>query len=242
MVGRLAGVLGACLMVFTLAAPEVQAQEQVRRKFKDKIHVVQKKPVLQKKRLEIAPRFGLSFNDPLYRSFKVGANLNYHIAERFFIGGTVDWYNFGGALGGTTDTYEQVISQTSTAPDTPVPLWSAGAELGVVPIFGKFSLFNNRLGFYDIGLTAGGVYANSQSIALPIASGGPGGTVSVFTHLFLNEWVSVNFEIRDTIYTASLQGADSRALSHAVTVSGGLGFFFPKRFKYTEPEGKPQDE
>ena len=141
-----------------------------------------------------------------------------------------------------TDTYEQVISQTSTAPDTPVPLWSAGAELGVVPIFGKFSLFNNRLGFYDIGLTAGGVYANSQSIALPIASGGPGGTVSVFTHLFLNEWVSVNFEIRDTIYTASLQGADSRALSHAVTVSGGLGFFFPKRFKYTEPEGKPQDE
>ena len=84
MAGRLAGVSGACLMIFTLAAPEAQAQ-QVRRKFKDKIHVVQKKPVLQKKRLEIAPRFGLSFNDPLYRSFKVGANLNYHIAgdERY---------------------------------------------------------------------------------------------------------------------------------------------------------------
>ena len=57
MAGRLAGVSGACLMIFTLAAPEAQAQ-QVRRKFKDKIHVVQKKPVLQKKRLEIAPRFG----------------------------------------------------------------------------------------------------------------------------------------------------------------------------------------
>ena len=99
MVGRAAGVLGASLMIFVLAAPEAQAQ-QVRRKFKDKIHVVQKKPVLQKKRLEIAPRFGLSFNDPLYRSFKVGANLNYHIKERVFLGATVDWYNFGGALGG----------------------------------------------------------------------------------------------------------------------------------------------
>lgn len=213
----------------------------MRRKFKDKIHVVQRKPVLQKKRLEVAPRFGLSFNDPLYRSFKVGGNINYHIAERFFVGATLDWYNFGGALGGTTDTYDQVISQTSSAPNTPVPNWSAGLELGVVPIFGKFSFFNGRLGFYDVGLTLGGAFVNASTLESPAASG-PGGTVSIFNHIFLSEWVSLNFEIRDTIYTAALASDGSSSISHALTAAVGFGLFLPRRFEYTEPENKPSDD
>lgn len=235
--------LGVALCMF--ASPVYAAskkKKQVRKKFKDKIHVIQRKPVLQKKRLELAPRFGTSFNDPLYKSFRVGLNANYHISERLFIGATVDWYDFGSALGGYTDVYERVTSQTNGAPDTPVPLWSAGAELGFAPIFGKFSMFNKRLGFYDVGVTAGAAYVTSESIRLRVPNSGVGGTVSVFNHIFINEWFSLNFEVRDTIYFANLKGATEKSLSHAASVGAGIGMFFPRKFEYSTPEGSPQDD
>ena len=78
------------LCLFALPAPLFA--QQVRKKFKDTIHIVQRKPVLQKGRFELAPRFGMTFNDALYRSFRVGSSANYHITERLFIGGLFDWY------------------------------------------------------------------------------------------------------------------------------------------------------
>ncbi len=237
--------LCGCMMLSVLAMPAQAAdkkKQQVRKKFKDKIHVVQRKPVLQKKRFELTPRFGSSFNDSLYKSFRVGLNANYHITERLFVGATADWYDFGSALGGATDVYDSILAQTNAAPDTPVPLWSGGLELGFAPIFGKFSMFNRRLGFYDVGITAGGAWVNSRTVRNPAANAGVGGTVSVFNHIFLNEWFSLNFEIRDTIYFANLKGASEPQLSHAASAAAGIGMFFPRKFTYTTPEGSPVDE
>lgn len=237
--------LCGCVMMSVLAMPAFAApkkKQQVRKKFKDKIHVVQRKPVLQKKRFELTPRFGTSFNDSLYKSFRVGVNANYHITERLFVGATVDWYDFGGALGGPTDVYNRVQSQTNAVPDTPVPLWSAGAELGFAPIFGKFSMFNRRLGFYDIGVTVGGAWVNARSVRNVTPTAGAGGTISVFNHIFLNEWFSLNFEVRDTIYFATLNGSPDKQLSHAASAAAGIGMFFPRKFEYSTPEGSPTDD
>ncbi len=233
------GVVLTCMIGWSV--PDASAQ-QVRKKFKDKIRVVQPKPVLQKKRLEIAPRFGVSFNDPLYRSVKVGANLNFHISERFWVGGLFEWYDFGTALGGPTDTFAQIQSETNTAPDTPSLNWVGGLEVGFTPIFGKFALFNRQLGYYDLGVSLGGVYASSKSIQLPADQQGAGATIAAYNHIFLSEWVSLNFEIRDVIYFSTLQGQADSALSHAVCASVGFGLYFPRGFERSEPEGKPADE
>ena len=232
--------LCACLAMVAMASPgwaATKPKQQVRKKFRDKIHVVQRKPVLQKKRFELSPSFGTTFNDPLYRSFKLGVAGRYHINERLFVGGLFDWYDFGGTLGGPTDVRARVISQTNSAPDTPVPIWAGGLEVGFVPIFGKFSLFNRKLGFYDVGVSAGGMYVSSRSLRLPAATQGPGATLSIFNHIFLSEWFSLNFEVRETLYFATIRGADSPQMSHAVTASGGIGLYFPRRFEYTAPEG-----
>ncbi|MFU8805962.1 MAG: hypothetical protein ACNA8W_19275, partial [Bradymonadaceae bacterium] len=69
----------------TLSSGESWAQE-TRQQFSDTIHVVQKKPVLQKGRLDLVPRFGVSINDSIHRSYKLGVNANYHFAERLYAG------------------------------------------------------------------------------------------------------------------------------------------------------------
>ena len=232
-----------CMFLLCLfALPTPLFAQQVRKKFKDTIHIVQRKPVLQKKRFELAPRFGMTFNDALYRHFRVGANANFHITERFFVGALFDWYNFGSALGGPTSAFTQTIAQTNSAPDTPVINWFGGAEIGFVPIFGKFSLFNSGLLFYDVGFTLGGGAAESRSAQLNTPEIGAGITASVFNHIFLNDWISLNFEVRDQIYFATLATSTEQQLAHAVSFSVGFGFFLPTRFEYTEDQGLSDPE
>lgn len=225
-------LLGVCFS--GLVAPATAtAEQQIRKKFKDQIHVVQPKPVLQKKRFELVTRFGLTLNDSIQRRFKAGVNANFHIAEPFYIGGIFEWYDFGNALGGETDSYKELRAQTGAKADSPTLNYYGGLELGFVPLWGKFSLFNSSIVFYDVAVTAGGLYIDSQSLLLKTPKGTAGGTVSLTARVFLNKWIALNTEIRDVIYLADLKGADG---TFANVVSFGLGFSFylPTAFEYTE--------
>jgi len=237
-----AALMVASFMTAVIAWPaEASAQDQVRRKFKDKIHVVQKKPVLQKKRVELVPHFGVSVNDPLYRAVRAGVNVNYNISERLFVGGLFDWYDFGNALGGQTTQYELASDQTQTIPDGPVINWAGGVEVGFVPIFGKFAIFNSGIVFYDVTVTAGALWVNDETIVSPVSTPGIGGTFSIATHVFLNEWFSVNLELRETAFGTQPQGAASGVLGHVVTTSLGVGFYLPTNVEYATPEGEPEE-
>ncbi len=209
------------------------ADQEIRKKFKDQIHVVQPKPVLQKKRFELVTRFGMTINDSIQRRFKLGVNANFHIAEPFYVGGIFEWYDFGNALGGEADSYTELRNQTGAKADSPVLNYYAGLELGFVPLWGKFSLFNSSIVFYDVAVTAGGLYIDAKSLLLRTPKNTFGGTVSITGRIFLNKWIALNTEIRDVIYLADLKGADS---SFANVVSFGLGFSFylPTAFEYTE--------
>ncbi|MBA2662939.1 MAG: outer membrane beta-barrel domain-containing protein [Bradymonadaceae bacterium] len=228
---RLAGAMLVCLAL--LVAQPAMAQQK-RTKFSDTIHVVQRKPVLQKGRFDLAPRFGMSLNDSIYRSFKVGTNANYHFTERFYVGGLFEWYNFGGVLGSPTTAYQDIATQTNTRADSAVLNWVGGLELGFAPIVGKFSLFNSAILYYDVSFTAGGIWTDSASIALPSAKGGPGGTVSISNRIFLNRWMAFNFEVRDNIYMATLKGLPDSTLTHAASASLGISLFLPTAFQYSD--------
>lgn len=224
----------ALLVLLTLLIALPAAAQQRSNKQGDTIHVIQRRPVLQKGRLDLAPRFGVSVNDSMYRSFKVGANANYHFTERFYVGGLFEWYNFGGLLGGTTAMYEDVHRQSRTAPDSAVLNWAAGAELGFAPIVGKFALFNRGILFYDVSLSAGGVWTDSESVAIPTSKGGAGATVSLSARVFLNRWMAVNLEVRDIMFMGHLQGLPDSTLTHVVTTSFGFNFYIPGGFEYAD--------
>lgn len=228
LVSLIVGVLVA------LAAQPALAQETTRQEFDDTIHVIQRKPVLQKGRLDFVPRFGVSVNDSLYRHYKVGVNGNYHFSESVYLGGIFEWYNFGGTLGGTTDAFEESANETSTTADVAVVNYLGGLELGYKPIVGKFALADSFIIFYDVGVTAGGAYIDAETLANSSSDGTFGGTISAVSRIFLNDWMAVNLEVRDVIYSADLRGAPG-SLTNIVTVAGGLSLYLPTSFEYTEP-------
>lgn len=238
---RTLALIGALLAfcAATATSPEVSAQddagqkETLKRKFKDKIHVVQPKPVLQKGRFELAPRLGMTVNDSVVRNYRVGLNANFHILEPLFVGLTFDWYDFGGALGGPTDTFEQVQNQTGTVPESAVMNWFAGLEIGYVPFWGKFAIFNRSIAFYDFAVTVGGGAINAESLAIPAPYTTGGGTISLQGRIFLSKWVAMTLEVRDVIFLADLDGA-SGALTNIASVGLGASFFLPTTFEYSE--------
>jgi outer membrane beta-barrel protein len=208
-------------------------KETLKRKFKDKIHVVQPKPVLQKMRFELAPRLGMTVNDSVVRNYRVGLNANFHIMEALYLGLTFDWYDFGGALGGPTDTFEQVQNQTGTVPESAVLNWFAGLEIGYVPFWGKFAIFNRSIAFYDFAITVGGGAVNGESLAIPSPYTTGGGTLSLQGRIFMNKWIAMTLEVRDVIFLAELDGA-SGALSNVASMGLGVSFFLPTKFKYSD--------
>lgn len=201
------------------------AQDTTREEFDDTIHVIQEKPVLQKGRFELAPRLGTSINDSVYRHLKVGANANFHISERLYLGGLFGWYD----LGGTTSAYEETIDQTSATPDAPQVRWVSGLEAGFKPLLGKFALLGSSIVYYDVSLTAGGAYLDGGSIqnASDQTFGGMG---SISARFFLNDFTALNLEVRDVIYSATL-GNTGDSLSHVVTFGAGASFYLPFRSK-----------
>jgi outer membrane beta-barrel protein len=216
-------------------SPAAAQDTEEKKEFDDTVHVVQRKPMLQKNRLEIAPRFGTSLNDPIYRSFKAGANLNFHISERAYIGGLFEWYNFGDALGGRTSAFEKSYDQTSTQADAPVLNWFGGLEGGFKPIYGKFALFNSAIMYYDLGASIGVGYADATSINRPSSSGTFGATASLSGRLFLNDWMAFDLELRDIFYPTKLSSGGQRqnVLANSVTFSGGVSLYLPTTFEYS---------
>lgn len=230
------GTLVAISALMSLVASSAIAQDDVAATdFEGAIHVVQPKPVLQKGRFDLSPRMGMTINDAVHRNIMVGATANYHFTERVYAGAVLQWFNFGGVLGGPTQNFRDLNAETRATVDAAYLNWSAGAEVGFVPLYGKFALLNRGIIFYDVSVTAGALFAESSSVSTPAASqAGPAGTVSLQGRFFLNRWMAVNLELRDVLFMGTLRGIDSAVLTHSVTLGLGMSFYLPTTFEYSD--------
>lgn len=199
----------------------------------DSVHVIQPKPVLQQGRFALTPRAGLTINDSLYRNFMIGANANFHLGERLYLGGLFQWYEFGETIDGTTQAFDEVHTATGANADAPYLNWTVGAEVGAMPLYGKFALFNRRIVYYDVAVSAGAAFVESESVRGSGADHGPAGTISLSTRFFLNDWMAVSAELRDVIYLGSVMN-EGDVLSHSVTAGLGISLYLPTSFDYSE--------
>lgn len=198
------------------------------------IHVIQRKPVLQKQRFEINAQFGTRLNDPLYRHFRLAGHLNYHLTEAFYIGAFGDLMNFGATAGGPNHAFRETQEETNAVPDSALINWVGGMELGYTFAAGKYVLFNEAINYYDWSVSAGGVYLDSESILVPENRRTPGGTVALTGRIFFSDAIAMNLEVRDYIFKARLKNTTTDPLTNAIYGGIGLSLYLPTTFDYSD--------
>ena len=224
---RIIAALMVAVFILTALPLTVFGQEKKKRKrFKDHIAVVQRRPFLRDSRFEISPRIGFTFNDALVQQFQVGLSMNFHISEDFFVGAVGGWFDFGKDFGGETATYDAVVQATSTIPEISKIQYFVTAEFGWVALYGKFALFNALIVHYDTHITAGVGVIQTASPDPRVA-----GTISIGQRYFFNDWLCLTIEVRDLLYMESLPSGE--AFYNAFTFNLGVGIFIPFGFDYT---------
>lgn len=232
-------LLAVCSVVQLLGVGTSYADDtRVRKKFKDRIMVVQPKPVLQRNRVEIIPTFRASLNDQVVQNFSVGATLNYHILESLFVGVGFDWGNFGKSFGGMTSLAKEISTSSGAQPDGVKLNWVGLAEIGYVPIMGKLAIFNSAIGYYDVSISAGGGYLSYGTILANESKSTFGGVVGLTARAFLSDWCALTVSLRDLIFMADFGGVgeDNKALTNVLTAGVGFSIYIPFSFEYSQAD------
>lgn len=205
---------------------------------------VRQRLLLRGGRFEITPTVGFTLNDPFQRNLLFGANLGYHFTDSFAFGATILT-----ATSFETGLAEEVQQKRAERVDgfSGVTLLGS-AELVYTPLFGKFALFGRAIVNYDLHLIVGGGLALTGAVGDVDSEDLGGGTPLLLVGLgfrsFVNDWFSINIEVRDYIYSYainSVAGADINGdaiaeseWSNNFAVTVGFGFFFPQEPQLSE--------
>jgi len=212
------------------APPTRSSGKKKKREFKDLIVVIQRKPFLRKLRLEIEPNFYFQWNDSVSEQIGAGLNVNFHITEWLFAGFTgvwQDWRFLDEEANGFGSSYEDIIDATDAIPAVSVLNAIIMGEVGVVPLYGKFSLFNTAIIHWDLSVTAGGGVVHSR-----VNDFVPAGGVGISQRFFLTDWLSLNTELRGTIYSEDLGAGDGSSIYSQWMLGFGVAFWAPFSFDY----------
>lgn len=195
------------------------------------ITVVQPKPVLRRQRVELVPRVSWTFSDPVTQSFGVGGSLYYNVSERFSLGPTFEWFDFGPKLRGTTGRYDDVIDTTSYVPQYVLLDYYGGLDFTYVPAYGKFVSFGS-ISYFDVYITLGAGVVRNQARDIS-----PAGVAAVGARIYFNRWLGVSLEYRHRLSGQQLAHKDSKSVWSTGSVALGLNILMPFNFKYKHEEG-----
>ena len=207
-------------------------------------------------RFSLSPVLGVTVNDPYWTSMLVGASADYHILDWLAIG-----IDFRYAVGFTSGLLNQIEGDLADARGTGESSdeadvitvsridWLVTANVQMIPIRGKFILFDSFEVAYDMHFLAGVGYAGT--VAFPKSSPPrqisetDGSVVPMFGagfRFFFTRWFAVNLEFRDYLVSmvravpeypksASIPG---KSFEHNLSVSLGFSFFLPTEIKHAD--------
>lgn len=189
-------------------------------------------------RFMVAPTFGFTLNDSYQRNVLMGATLSYHFTESVGLGLSALASPFGGI---DSDLAEQIGDERPDQSDNGFSHVSLLTSLDFLytPIAGKLALFGRQVLNYDMHVVAGiggakvGGASKIDSFAIAPVAG-------VGLRTFVLDWLDVNFEVRDYIYSAADSSvtsndtedgtaktkADAEWSNHFAALVG-VGFHFP---------------
>ncbi len=204
----------------------------------------------RKGRFGLSPVIGVTLNDPYWTQMLVGASADYHILDWLAVG-----VDFRYAIGFSSALLDQIESELAQARGrgelsgevdvvtTSRVNFLTTANVQMIPIYGKFILFESFEVAYDLHFLAGVGYA--RTLAYPrddatrqIANRGGNSVVPVVgagLRLFLNRWLALNFEFRDYFVNMvrvvpeypTRRSTPGKSFEHNLVLSVGVSFMLP---------------
>lgn len=221
----------------------------------EEIYAVQQIYALRINRVELSPSLAQSLNDPFVSHTGVGLGLNYWWTNVLALGVNFIWYE---GLESESDLSFQV--RRSTRLSVPINQYQFGLNLNFtyVPVYGKFSMFNEFIFQYDAYIVGG--VGLMQTRPIPVIDPDVRSfdydvriafNLGIGLRVFVTRWLAVFAEIRDYMYLEQLENLSvalgdqrtepetwtqsSEAFTNNVTAHIGLTFFLPPEFEYRLP-------
>lgn len=224
----------------------------------EEIYAVQQIYALRKKRVELAPSFGTTLNDPYVSHPTIGAGLNYWVTNVLAIGANLNWYQ---GFESESDLNFHVRRSTRLAIRPTEYQLGASLNFTYVPLYGKFAMFNRYIFQWDAYVLGGiGImrtrpvavvdpeYRSFPNFETKLSMVNPG----LGFRVFVSKWLTVFAEVRDYIYLEKLENLkvglgtdrekksqwldDSPTIVNNVLVSVGMSIFFPFSVEYKLPK------
>lgn len=222
----------------------------------EEIYAVQRMYALRNGRFELAPSIAVSFNDPYVAHTAISGALNYWITNVLAVGANVLWYQ-----GLESESALNFAVRRSTRLAVPITEYQLGANLNFtyVPLYGKFTMFNDAIFQWDAYLVGGVGMLRTRPVAVvdpAVRKYDFDWRVSfnagIGIRVFVTKWLTIFGELRDYLYLEKLENLEvalgearndestwideNASLTHNVTVHVGATMFFPFGFDYRYPK------
>jgi len=222
---------------------------------REEIFAVQQIYALRINRVELSPSYVQTLNDPFVSHPAVALGLNYWWTNVLAIGVNFLWYE-----GLEAESDLNFFIRRSTRLAVPVSAYQFGAHLNFtyVPIYGKFSMFNEFIFQWDAYIVGGVGIMRTRPVPvvdpevrnfdydIRVAF-----NLGIGIRVFVSRWLAVFGEIRNYMYLEQLEALDvalgddrllqetwtqdNPAFTSNVSVHVGLTFFLPFDFEYSLP-------
>ncbi len=222
---------------------------------REEIYAVQQVYALRINRVEVTPSVSQSLNDPFVSHTGIGLGLNYWWTNVLALGVNFIWYE---GLESESELAFQV--RRSTRLSVPINEYQFGAHLNFtyVPVYGKFSMFNEFIFQYDAYIVGGVGLMRTRPVPVVdpevrrfdfdvrIAF-----NLGIGLRVFVTRWLAIFAELRDYMYLEQLESLtvalgdqrtdpttwtqSSLAFTNNVTAHLGLTIFLPPEFDYRLP-------
>ena len=210
------------------------------------IVVIPRKSFLKRYRVELMPYFATTMNDNIIQHFALGGEINFFLTDILSIG-VAGHYYFKNVL----DQEFYTRYHFHRVPSLNKYKYTTTFNFAYVPIYGKFTVFNQKIMHYEVFATAGvGIsgteviprdyrfdpFSNNFTLTFPVGMGG---------RLFLTDWMAVQVAFRSYILLDKFEPSNrtenvdvdkdnaSTDIVNNMMFNIGFSFFLPTSFKYT---------
>lgn len=194
----------------------------------DRIKSVQRRAFIQRNRHEVGVDVGLTFNDAFFVTYGIDAHYAYHILDSFALEARFQFMPFQSKLPSV-----RLVRQRDNAipPLTAEPFYDASLEAQFSPIYGKMSIFSEKIIHYDLFVAGGFGFMATDA---DTSNFHPMGTVALGARVYVNEWLAIRAEVRDQIYQDRrlIQPNAESALQNFLFFNLGVSVFLPFTFDY----------